>query len=282
MYSKKIICIGDWGYDVMDNDIIKKINEKNYNEIFLLGDNFYFNGVENENDEQWNTKLKKYFPKHIKKCVVLGNHDYLGNVHCQLSYTFNPSYFSWYLPHFYYDIVDNKSSCHFFFIDTQLLTLEYTLNLSNACNISSEKLQNFLKLYDIFHQTQKDWLLNSLKKCKSKWKFVIGHYPVISGGPHLISNELSSFLLPLFKKYKVDFYISGHDHNNQVLKKNKTIFLISGGTSFNVMPKKIKETVFATDKKGFLQLNTSLNKIDIEFVQPKNKNLLLFSSVKKY
>lgn len=281
MFSKKIICIGDWGYDTIDEDILKEIRRQKYDEIFLMGDNFYFNGVESDKDEQWDNKLKKYFPKHVKKFVVLGNHDYLGDVHSQLYYTFNSSYFSWYLPHFYYDNIDEETSCHYFFIDTQLLTLEYTLNLSKACNISPIKLQNFLKLYNIFNQTQKDWLENSLRKSKSKWKFVIGHYPVISGGPHELSIELSTFLLPLLKKYNVDFYLSGHDHNNQVLKKDDTVFLISGGTSFTVPPSNRKETIFSSDKKGYIQLNTSINQIDIEFVQPKKNNTLLFSRIKK-
>jgi len=281
MSFKRIICIGDWGYDTMDKGIIQKLRQENYDEIFLMGDNFYFNGVEDENDEQWNNKLKKYFPPHIKKCVVLGNHDYLGNVHCQLLYTFNKSYFSWFLPHFYYDIVDKQRSCHFFFIDTQLLALEHTMNLSNACNISQERLQDYLKLYDIFHEAHKQWLQNSLKHSSAKWKFVIGHYPVLSGGPHEMVTELSSYLLPLFRKYKVDFYLSGHDHNTQVLKKNNTLFIISGGTSFTVAPEKRKETIFSTDKKGYIQLNTSLQEVNVEFVQPKKNNLLIHSLFKK-
>lgn len=44
------------------------------------------------------------------------------------------------------------------------------------------------------------------------WLVVCGHYPVFSVGGHGDTEELLSDLLPLLKRYKVDAYLSGHDH----------------------------------------------------------------------
>jgi tartrate-resistant acid phosphatase type 5 len=44
------------------------------------------------------------------------------------------------------------------------------------------------------------------------WLIVCGHYPVFSVGSHGDTDELLVNLLPLLQQYKVDAYLSGHDH----------------------------------------------------------------------
>ena len=54
--------------------------------IFLLGDNFYNHGVRTINDPMWELYQNIFEPiKYQNIYGVLGNHDYEGNPHVQLS-----------------------------------------------------------------------------------------------------------------------------------------------------------------------------------------------------
>ena len=67
-----------------------------------------------------------------------------------------------------------------------------------------------------FHKTQEIWLESALAQSKTPWKIVYGHHPLYSTGAHGQDNDLKvlrSRLEPLFRKYRVDAYFAGHDHN---------------------------------------------------------------------
>lgn len=273
---RSIACIGDWGYDTIPK--FAKEALIHIDDIFLLGDNFYPDGVDSENDEQWTTKLKNFFPMGKKKHVVLGNHDYLGNVHAQLLYTFAPDYFSWHLPHYFHDEKDFENDAHFFFLDTALLSLQYTTNLLRACNIQNERLQKYFFLVEQFADQQKTWLIDQLSRSKLKWKILVGHYPVVSGGKHGISTELFEFIHFICKKFHIDYYISGHEHNVQFLQKFNTNFIISGGLQHNYNVMSIPETVFCTEDPSFVQLEVQKKNICTYLISDKGKQLLFFHS----
>ena len=50
---------------------------------------------------------------------------------------------------------------------------------------------------------------------KSDWKIVFGHYPCHSGGHYGGFDSIREKVLPIMKKYNVDMYLAGHDHNLQ-------------------------------------------------------------------
>ena len=59
-------------------------------------------------------------------------------------------------------------------------------------------------------------LKNDLKNAaKGDWKIVFGHYPCHSGGHYSGSTVLQEKVLPIMKTHNVDFYLTGHDHNQQ-------------------------------------------------------------------
>ena len=47
------------------------------------------------------------------------------------------------------------------------------------------------------------------------WKIVFGHYPCHSGGHYGGVSSIQEQVLPIMKAHNVDFYITGHDHNQQ-------------------------------------------------------------------
>lgn len=218
----KIYLLGDVGEmnkntKKIFNNIKKDDSEK---VIFLLGDNFYPDGVSSINDEQWlnfkNTNID--FPIY----AILGNHDYLGNVKAQIEYNKN----NWNLPNFYYK--KTFDNIDFFFIDTSIIlpnfsNIDYTIVKSK---LGHEPLEYCKKMLD--------WLEDELTKTKN-YKIVVGHYPISSLGIYGINKKLFIKLFPIFKKYDVKYYISGHDHNLQIVDIFTVGFemkqIISAGTS---------------------------------------------------
>ena len=269
---KRIACMGDWGYEELPAfiyDALKKVDC-----LFLLGDNFYPSGVTSVDDEQWEKKLKNFFPMEKRKYVVLGNHDYLGDVYAQILYSFSKTYFSWYFPHFYYDEVDRENDAHYFFIDTALLSPQYTLHLLHACNIDPHYLQIYYFLLDHFAVRQREWIEQKVKQSDSKWKMIMGHYPVVSGGKHQISEEVYGFIKYLCETNSIDYYISGHEHNIQYLQKFNTHFIVTGGLSHNYPVETIAETHFCSFDAGFVELEVHKEKVLSYVVQEHGKFLL--------
>lgn len=271
----KFIATGDWGMSSYINNLntlnLKKIKDLQFN--ILLGDNFYPNGVISINDNQWKNKFGLMFNQEIPSFAILGNHDYIQNPEAQILYTKYSN--SWKMPFYYYDIVVNiyKKSVHFIFIDTNLLAEDITLYLLKNTNTNNESIQNYYKLINKYKQHQKKWLEKTLKKSKTKWKIVCGHYPVHSNGPHKISTELQNFLIPLLEKYKVDFYISGHDHNLQHLIKNNINYVVSGAFS-SYYPKNFSttmaKTLFFSTLGGVVKFEINDNSISLDFLASNN------------
>ncbi|MBT5406761.1 MAG: hypothetical protein HOL23_04215, partial [Gammaproteobacteria bacterium] len=110
-----------------------------------------------------------------------------------------------------------------------------------------------------------DWLNNNLKLSANP-KVIIGHYPMISYGMYGINHDLILDLLPIIRKHKVKYYISGHDHNLQIVDIISKDFsmkqLISGATSYLYPVLKNKsEKVFY--KYGYIVIDIDLNTITI-------------------
>jgi len=57
---------------------------------------------------------------------------------------------------------------------------------------------------------------NSQDNFRAHYLFVAGHYPIYSTGEHGPFSCLARSLDPLLRKYNVNAYFSGHDHNLQV------------------------------------------------------------------
>lgn len=250
----KIYLLGDVGeYNKNTQNIFKKIKEnKDDNDaILLLGDNFYPNGINSIDDKKWNNF--KELNIDIPVWCVLGNHDYLGNVKEQIKFNSN----NWNLPNYYYKkTLDNID---FFFIDTSILIPEYSnINYNIVKSKIDKEPLNVSK-------EMTDWLEDELKKSINP-KVVVGHYPIFSYGLYGINKKLFDILFPIFSKHQVKYYISGHDHNLQIIDVATSEFnmkqIISGATS-HIYPllKNASNKIFA--RFGIVIINTTDKSVEI-------------------
>jgi predicted phosphodiesterase len=225
----RFLCFGDWG--MMTKSFLSFVKEVApwYEYCLLLGDNFYPRGVTSLEDPLWN--ILEYFPEHMKMYGVLGNHDYMGDPIVQLQYThWKQKIRNWNMDYFYYDKIwkiGQEDTIHFLFLDTQLLDLEYTKEVTALSRLPNE---DSLKEQSL---RQRQWLIQTLEGSKSRWKIICGHYPIFSNGGHRKSYETSRQLLPIFKGYSVDIYFSGHDHIAEMHQYEKTVHVVSGCVSEN-------------------------------------------------
>ncbi|GMH78197.1 hypothetical protein TrLO_g2567 [Triparma laevis f. longispina] len=98
-----------------------------------------------------------------------------------------------------------------------------------------------------------------------KWLFVAGHYPIYTAGGHGEYEEGSAVivlrdrLLPMLKEYRVDCYISGHDHLLEHISSEEgdMDFVVSGsGAKLDVVEYRTIQDVtikYASSNPGFTQ-----------------------------
>lgn len=226
------------------NNHIDNENMNNGKNILLLGgDNFYPYGIEHEKDIKLNL-FGKYFNFMKKNQIygVLGNHDYGGCINYQLNNKFFNCEKNFY--------IINKGNIDIYMIDTTVIDYITHTHLSKVYeNIFPEEHESFHKLHqyriqhDYSYNSINEWtkfkkkmlydLFNnrnrvlheldaSLKKSYDNKKTIIlvGHYPLQSYGSYYINNGQNitfKHLVPLILKYNINYYICGHDHNNQHL-----------------------------------------------------------------
>lgn len=187
----------------------------------LLGDNFYPRGVQSLDDAQFQAKFEvPYKDIPFQFYAALGNHDHRGAIDAQIDYA-SPR---WSMPFRYYTIKPSPE-LEIFVLDTIKEDGE-----------------------------QKAWFEQKIAASTAHWKIVVGHQPCFSGGFHGGAHHLKKWLVPLLQEYKVQFYLSGHDHDQQVIEKNGTVFVVSGAGSKTRKTKMTADSLFAKSTLGFAHL----------------------------
>lgn len=196
---------------------MENVAEQNHgiNFVVFLGDNFYSKGVQSTHDEQWNYKFENVYSggnlKKIPFYAVLGNHDARHNPEMEIRYSQEKSGSGrWQMPGHHYSVDFGTDHGHpllrIVFIDTNLLKDDLKREV------------DFVK--QSFSQTGS----------QPTWRLVVGHHPIRNFGKHGETAQLVSELLPVLKQYQVDFYLAGHDHDEQVIAQDgEPYYLICGG-----------------------------------------------------
>jgi tartrate-resistant acid phosphatase type 5 len=278
--SKNFIVVGDFGrygeYNQKEvaNQMAKATKAIDGDFVISVGDNFYPYGVQSTQDPHFKKSFEDVYDAFDLQCewyLGLGNHDYSGNIQAQLDYS-NISR-RWKMPSQYFEktieLKDGKKA-QIIFIDTNPFIKSYYNN-------DDMKAQN-VKNQDTI--AQKKWLIETLTKKDEniKWRIVVGHHPMFTGGKRLNNNDtkdIEKLLVPIFNQYKVDAYLCGHEHDLQVIKSKNCITtqLLSGAGS-EVRPTGTREgTLFAVSKPGFMTFSINSEQILIHLVDDQGEIL---------
>jgi len=267
--SKRIrfFVIGDWGRGGTDRqketaDCMADIADRVKPDFVVsTGDNFYDCGVKDEHDLQWELSFETVYHQkslQIPWYAVLGNHDYMLNPEAQVVYTQKSR--RWKMPsRFYHQTlkIGPLEEALLVFIDTNTMISEHYHELS-PLNIQGQ---------DMGRQLQ--WLEESLRSSRAKWKLVFGHHVLFSGGSmHGNNPELIERLTPIFEQYGVQAYFCGHEHDLQHLKpKGKTHYFVSGAGSEIRETDPLPYTAFCASENGFLDVVILEDFMQVRFIQ---------------
>lgn len=235
--------------------------------VMLLGDNFYRYGIESVADPQWLYKFENmYRGKSLDKIpfyAVLGNHDYGGNEQAEIEYSRERDGSGrWHLPardyvEYYgrYDgefdgKIDSKALLKVIYLDTSPLAREHA--------------DTIRKLTTLLEQSQ-----------PARWTLVTSHVPVRTGSPHYYDQALVDLMVPVLQQYSVDAYLSGHDHNQQLISRpGEPLFIVSGtgGKHGDPLQDGFEPALeFQSQAPGFVYSVVSRDALEIEFYDHNNK-----------
>jgi len=265
--SLSFLVVGDWGRngDSHQRDVAVQMDraaaETGSRFTVSVGDNFYDNGVASTSDPLWQTSFERIYDGANLQApwyVALGNHDYRGVPQAQIDYTqLSPR---WKMPSRYFKVAGEPlgfPSLDLFVIDTSPLVHEYATKVGDAiaANVRTQDTA-----------AQMAWLDRELDTSTAKWKLVIGHHTLYSGGStHGDTPEMIERVLPILKKHKVTAYINGHDHDLQHIQRDGLTFICTGAGSEVRPVKAIGGTQFCVSQSGFSVITATADTLHLEF-----------------
>jgi tartrate-resistant acid phosphatase type 5 len=260
----RFFVIGDWGRDgahhqrAVADAMAAASTARDPRFIVSAGDNFYENGVASVRDPQWQTSFERiYAAPSLQKPwhVILGNHDYRGNVAAQLDYArVSPR---WHLPARTYTHtapVGDGTTVEFFCLDTSPFIRAY--------------LGTTTRIADQHPRAQRDWLDAALARSTAQRRIVIGHHPIYTalGGREHDQPDLIAAIDPVLRRHRVPIYINGHDHTMQYVALGGVAYVTSGTGSETYQPGAPARPGFVSGAHGFLACAFAPDGLRLDFI----------------
>jgi 3',5'-cyclic AMP phosphodiesterase CpdA len=180
--------------------------------VVTTGDNFYERGVRDCEDLHWRESFADIYNArdlNVPWHPVLGNHDWWGDPACQVAYS--ERCLRWCMPALYYDLSYRLRDGNIL----QLLFLDTTPLVSDYWPGGRYEIPG---IDGADPAVQLGWLESVLSRSTAKYRIVVGHHPIASASPfHGDCPDLEQRLLPLLRRYGVNVYLCGHEHDLQHL-----------------------------------------------------------------
>lgn len=242
--------------------------------LFLLGDNWYGDLPDGAASSRWVDQFEKMYPAEIfpgPAYTMLGNHDYqtlpptVNKVEAELEYAktgrgIDGKPTRWTLPSRWYtfNFPTHNPLMHCIVLDSNMPAADGRWQHNENFTLKPEEQAEQLR-----------WLEEQLQKPRTTpFLTVMGHHPVYSNGPHGDHPVLVRDWSPLFKKYNVDLYLAGHDHDLQVLhfEDHPTTHFLSGGGGADLYALKIDDLSrgpYAQEVHGFSHLSVTKRELQL-------------------
>jgi hypothetical protein len=284
-YSMHFMALGDWGrngeYDQLE--VAKQMGAwgtvHNTDFVISVGDNFYPKGVVSELDPLWHYSYESIYTAHSLQCdwyPVLGNHDYHDDVDAQVRYSKVSR--RWDMPAKYYSKEINLGK-----EDKE----DGPVKSSATPKKKGKVLLVFMDTDPFLHEAKADyvaqqmsWLNDTFKNASADvvWKIVIGHHPYYTVGPRINNYDtltMRKALTKVFEDYKVDVYLSGHEHSLQHLKpEGFTHQFISGaGSELTAVTTGIPYSRFQASEHGFMYFSVDASRLNVKAINVEGKVL---------
>ncbi|MDY6781573.1 MAG: metallophosphoesterase [Cyanobacteriota bacterium] len=210
--------------------------------VVLAGDNIYNKGEIEKVEAVFERPYEPLLDLGVRFYAALGNHDVrTENGDRQVEYPgFN-------MQGRYYTF--RQGDVQFFTLDTNLYYVRNTANNPPG-------------------DAQLAWLQEELSRSDAPWKVVFGHHQIYSSGHYGVNRAFVEKFVPLFKQYRVQLYINGHDHHYERSKSiDGTTYLICGGGGARIRPVEQAEfSAYAESRLSFAAYEVYRDRIVIRGV----------------
>jgi tartrate-resistant acid phosphatase type 5 len=234
--------------------------------VVTTGDNYHGDGIATATSPRWKTEFEdvySYSALQIPWYPSIGNHEYRGNVDCEIEYSTLST--RWKLPTRYYaqkERIDDSSFALIVHLDTSPFVETYKIE-SAAYHVKGQETKKQLV-----------WLDSVLTVSQTRWTIVVGHHPIYAAAPkHGDTKELIEQVLPILTKHRVPLYVCGHDHVLQHLKNNQMDFIVCGGGAKTRDVNQRDDVVFGIRSLGFLSVTMTTKDIRVNIINDKNSIL---------
>jgi tartrate-resistant acid phosphatase type 5 len=268
------LVIGDWGRngENYQKEVARAMGRAGHDLdidfIITTGDNFYPIGVASTRDYHWISSFETIYTAqslYRRWYPVLGNHDYGANPDAVVEYSKVSS--RWAMPSRYYSqtFMNGRDTILIAFLDTDPIVKEMDGDPYDSVKYVKGGVAR-----------QRQWLEDLLASSNARWKIVVGHHPMYTGGwrkNSVDTKNIKSFLGPIFEKNNVDVYIAGHEHHLEYTKPaGKTHHIISGSGS-EARPVSLHPDggKFAAAVQGFASFSVVSDSILVQFIDHKDK-----------
>lgn len=254
-----LIAMGDWGSNGSEQKVVAEGLARyvestgiQFNGLLSVGDNFYV-GLKDENDYHFQSVFEDMYDArriNFPFYAALGNHDYeRDKARAEINYCLKNPDSRWKMPARYYrvDLPAEKPIVTVLMLDS-----------------------NKPKFSEAEWLAQMRWIEQQLSgPAVAKWTIACAHHPLFSNGAHGDNGVLQTNWGPIFQKYKLDFYICGHDHDLQHLEMPgwSTTFMLCGGGGKK--PTKMRRDLrgpFSKSLNGFAHLRMFPDRAMIEYI----------------
>jgi 3',5'-cyclic AMP phosphodiesterase CpdA len=240
--------------------------------VINQGDFFHDSGVKDTLDPLWNAQFEKMFTApelRLKWYSIIGNHEYIGNPQALVDYGKHNE--RWTMPARNYTFVqkvDSATSIRFVMIDTSPFVYMYRYDAKYALTQEQnpEKTAAFVD--------------SVLARSRETWKVVVGHHPIYTSDFNQGNTYgLIDRIAPLLTKYKVDFYLNGHVHKFEHLKRDGVDYMITSTGIKSRWTNPWFFTRFVARSSGFTVCHVTTRDFGFYFINEKGETL--YSYVKR-
>jgi tartrate-resistant acid phosphatase type 5 len=291
--AAELLVLGDWGYDDQTAQVQVAAGLSAYTRqhslrpqaLLMLGDNWYGELAGGAHSTRWQTQFEQMYPANDFPCpayAVLGNHDYQrwpeSKVDAELEYARNGRNGSaatrWTMPARWY---------RFEFPAGNPLVTFLALDSNMPRPDGKEKGGRDFTLTAEQQAEQLAWLEAELKRPRTTpFVAIMAHHPVFTNGPHGDHPVLIRDWDPLFRKYHVDLYMAGHDHDLQHLEfeGHPTSHFLSGSAGADLYSLKIEPSQrgpYAQKVYGFSHISVTVKQMTLRHLDQNGRTLHAFT-----
>jgi tartrate-resistant acid phosphatase type 5 len=288
-----LLVLGDWGYEDKTAQSQVAASLRAYAQqhsvhpqaLLMLGDNWYGELAGGAGSSRWQMQFEQMYPVDDFPCpayAVLGNHDYQrwpeSKVDAELAYARTgrngSSPTRWTMPSRWYrfEFPAKNPSVTFLALDSNMPRPE-----------GKEKEGQDFTLTLQQQAEQLAWLEGELKRPRTTpFVAVIAHHPVYSDGPHGDHPVLIRDWDPLFRKYHVDLFTAGHDHDLQHLEfaGHPTSHFLSGGGGADLYSLKVDPSQrgpYAQKVYGFSHISVTAQQMTLRHLDESGRPVHAFT-----